>query len=394
VFCFPKQQQYNMSNIDNRKFVGGEDQSPLLPIFKGNRTVYYPGQLACNRSSASNTGVSRKRARLSSALRRYVFRYENGTFVYLATRKGQRNGGRNVKDSQTAGSFQLVANGALPAPYGISFGFSYSGKNGSNEDIYTSDSNSRIRYDSAGTRWVWETRPRNPPPAPPSGPYYVTAFSASTTNTLLNSSTIKEVSWTYVSFPFTTQTPQVPATVSITANAWYNNNDVTNLNKWPIANVDADYGVAGGGAGGGAGPTGGVHSSTSYKWQNREGGFTPERRPACLTDSLLFKCFQGIPLKPYDIVFVEVVWKWFANKISRFFREQLNTNNGRFGYNINDVEWWSPAPFTMQNQKGRIYRIGKLEADTGIGGFDTVTFAQRTRIITTKYTKGGYTALE
>jgi hypothetical protein len=377
-----------MSNIDNRKFVGGEQQSPLLPIFKGPRAVFYPGQLACNRGSGSNSSRDRRGSNSQpySALRRYVFRYENGTFVYLATRKGQRNGGRNIKDTQTAGVFLLTALGAQPAPVNENLNFSFAGKNISNEGIYTINSNSRIRYDSANTRWVWETRPGTIPPAPPSGPYYVTAFSASTPNTLLNSGTINEVAWTYVSYPFTTQAPQVPATVEIRASAWYNNNDVANLNKWPIKNKDADYGPV---------------PPNIRKWQTREGSsdvIVPERRPACLTDSLLFKCFEGIPLKPYEIVFVEVVWKWFANKVSKNNRAMLNAGfdptNGQWGYNVNDVEWWSPAPFKVQNQKGRIYRIGKLEADTGIGGYDTVTLAQRTRIITTKYTKGGHTALE
>ena len=378
-----------MSNIDNRQFVGGEHQSPLLPIFKGRRATYYPGQLACNKGNGNNTAEGRRSNRLSSALRRYVFRYENGTFVYVATRKGQRNGGRNVKDSQTAGVFTLVADSALPSSVNTGpLYFSFSGKNASNEDVYTIDSNSRIRYDSANTRWVWETRPATIPPAPPSGPYYVTAFTASTTNTLLNSSTINEIGWTYVSYPFAAQAPQVPATVGIAASVWYNNNDVTNLNKWPIKNTDADYGVPGR-----------DNNKEKYKWQSRSGGsgpVVPERRIACLTDSLLFKCFEGIPLKPYETVFVEVVWKWFANRVSGYGRRSENAlyNSGTWGYEVDDVEWWSPAPFTAPTQKGRIYRIGKLEADTGIGGYDTVTFAQRTRIITTKYTKGGYTALE
>jgi hypothetical protein len=371
-----------MSNIDNRLFVGGEDQSPLLPIFKGGRKLIYPGQLVGGKGSSNGGKYTYKRERaLKSGLRRYVFRYENGTFVYLATRKGQRNGGRNIKDSQTSGYFCITSYAAMPAPiYYDCYNFSYTGKNGSGESIYTISENSRIRYDSANTRWVWETRPAAVPL--PSGPYYVTAFSASTTNTLLNSSTINQVSWTYVSYPFTTQTPQVPASVDITTRAYYNNNDVANLNKWPIKNVDADY-------------KNGVTDGKYYKWQIKVNAeITPERRPACITDSLLFKCFQGIPLKPYEIVFVDVVWSFFYNRNTR--GQIINAYRDRceWGYDVNTVEWWSPAPFLTQSQKGRAYRIGKLEADTGIGGYDKVTFAQRTRIITTKYSRGGYTALE
>jgi hypothetical protein len=377
-----------MENKDNRLFVDGQDQSPLLPVFKGGRVIIFPGQLVAGSGQASSVTMSgntdRRRGGFKSALRRYVFRYENGTFVYLATRKGQRNGGFNSKLSQTRGYMTITASGALPAPISEFLNFSFSGKNISNESIYTINDNSRIRYDSANTRWVWETRPANTPPTPPSGPYYVTAFTASTSNTLINSGTENEVSWTYVSYPFTTQTPQVPANVSIELLEYYKNNDVASLNKWPIKNVDADY-------------KNGYIDGTTYKWQTKDGqeGIIPERRIDCLTDELLFRCFQGVPLKPYEIVFVEIMWNFLSNKHSKNQITNLFTGSNAFhGYNVNQVEWWSPAPFVTRSQKGRIYRIGKLEADTGIGGYDTVTFAQRTRLVTTKYTKGGFTALE
>jgi len=373
-----------MENKDNRLFVDGQDQSPLLPIFKGKRIKIFPGQLIAGSGNASSLNINgRRRGGLKSALRRYVFRYENGTFVYLATRKGQRNGGFNSKPSQTRGYMYITAPAALPSAIGDYLSFSYSGTNGSGEDIYTINDNGRIRYDSANTRWVWETRP-DLSPAPPSGPYYVTAFSTSTPNTLINSGTINEISWTYVSYPFTTQTPQVPATVVIGLLEYYKNNDVASLNKWPIKNIDADY-------------KNGVIDGTTYKWQTKGGGggVIPERRIDCLSDELLFRCFQGVPLKPYEIVFVEVMWNFLSNKFSRnqIFNSYL-ASNSTWGYDVNQVEWWSAAPFLTQTQKGRIYRIGKLEADTGIGGYDTVTFAQRTRLVTTKYTKGGFTALE
>lgn len=372
-----------MNNKDNRKFVGGEDLDPLLPVFKGNRAKIYPGQLAVNKGGLGGSGYGRRCPTLNSCLRRYVFKYEKDKFVYLATRKGQRNGGFNIKNSQQYGNFNIVAPGAVPTAINEGYGFSYSGKNISDEDIYTIDANSRIRYDSINTRWVWETRPATTPPAPPSGPFYVTAFSSSTTNSLIQSSTENEITWTYVSYPFGAATPQVPATVSISLRYWYNNNDVENLNKWPITNKEVYLGA---------------NKGRTYKWQSRPNG-TPvdEGKPSCLTNDLLFKCFQGIPLKPYEIVFIEIQWTYFAHRISNSRRGGIggyNTYSGSWGYNLSNEEWWSPTPFNTYRQKGRIYRIGKLDADNGVGNTDTVLFAQRTRIVTTKYSKGGYTALE
>lgn len=374
-----------MNYKDNRKFVGGEDLDPLLPVFKGNRAKIYPGQLAANKGGLNGSGLIRRCPTLNSCLRRYIFRYENNTFVYLATRKGQRNGGFNIKNTQQYGVFNISAPGASPSAVNQSYNFSYAGKNNSNEDVYGIDANSRIRYDSTNTRWVWETRPATTPPAPPSGPFYVTAFTDTTSNPLTQSSTTDQITWTYVSFPFGAATPQVPATVSISLRSWYNNNDVVNLNKWPITNKNVELGAFYG---------------RTYKWQSRpegSGAPTPEGRISCLSDELLFKCFQGIPLKPYEIVFVEIQWTFFAHKVSTPRRGGDGgyvPSTGSWGYNISNEEWWSPTPFNTFRQKGRIYRIGKLDADNGVGQTDTVLFAQRTRIVTTKYSKGGYTALE
>ena len=367
-------------NKDNRKFVGGESLDPLLPVFKGKRTLLYPGQLALNKGGYASSGLRRRSHSVNSCLRRYVFRFENDTFVYLATRKGQRNGGFNSKNTQQTGTFYVEAPAALPTAINTVLYFFYIGKNLSNEDVYRISANSQIRYDSANTRWVWETRPATTPPAPPSGPFYVTAFSSTTSNTLINSGTINEVTWTYVSDPFNTATPQVPATISIQLRAWYNNNDKANLNKWPIINTDANYGPL---------------TWKTYKWQSSNG---PEKRPRCLTDSILFKCFEGVPLKAYETVFIEIQWTFFANRVPKYYRNGdggWSVYSGYWGFNnISDIEWWSPMPYKEYSQKGRIYRIGKLDADHGVGGIDTVIFEQRTRVITTKYSKGGFTALE
>jgi hypothetical protein len=49
---------------------------------------------------------------------------------------------------------------------------------------------------------------------------------------------------------------------------------------------------------------------------------------------------------------------------------------------IRTGEWFTPNPVTILDQKGLIYRIGKLEKDSGIDKYDKVTFAQRTRVLT------------
>ena len=78
---------------------------------------------------------------------------------------------------------------------------------------------------------------------------------------------------------------------------------------------------------------------------------------------------------------------------SNMFYEYLDAPTYR-GYNLHDVEWFSPKPFYTRRQKGRVYRIGKLAKSNSVGQYDIVTFAQRTRIVTTKWYRGGNTALE
>jgi len=382
-------------NNNNRKFIGNEDKPALLPVYKGARRTYYPGQLALGKS-ASRSGIqgnSTKKARRAknTALRRYVFKYENNTFVYLATRKGQRNGGFDSTPSKTAINVDINVAGLLIT---INQDFTFKSKIDGAETWQSSNESgrSRIIYDLANTRWVWQTRLNAV------DPWYDNAFSSSTDNTLGNSGTINEVTWTYIANPYTTGTPQLPAIVTITKLFYYKNNSIDKLNKWPIQNVNADLKIK---------PDEDIPSSEGYKWQT---GNNNSGRLPCLSDGLLFRCFEGIPLKPYDIVFVEIVWTFFSNKVrgnakrGHGYGPPLDEvlKLGQFGYKtingsddgINSIEWWSPAPFKQESQKGRIYRIGKLEADTGIGGYDKVIFAQRTKIVTTRFQRGGFTALE
>ena len=355
-------------NDENRLFVDSGVTDPLPPIYKGRKIRIWPGQLAkrtgtFNQANGSTSGHRR------FGLRRYIFRYEGDKFVYLATRKGQRNGGNTSTPQQSIVTFNIT----VPNVYNASLNFTYTGKNDNNEDVYAESANSRIRYNSALTRWEWETRPQ-PLTGPPTGPFYTNAYSQATTNTIKNSGAKNQIRWTYVSDPWDTATPELPATVKFGVKQWFNNNSVDNLNQWPITNTDMNFGK---------------YPGITYKWVVPGG----ENRPDCITDDILFKCFQGINLKNYDTVFIEVMWTWFENR--RF--------NGKFwGYSpdfgtansIHNYEWWSPKPFLTKRQKGRIYRIGILDGNNGVGNTDKVLFAQRTRVVTTKYMRGGNTALD
>ena len=96
-----------MSNIDYRLFVGSENKEPLTPIFKGKKKVLiYPGDLNDNVKSCINKARNNTKGQ-KSGLRRYIFRYNKGTFEYLATRMGQRNGGYNSTPNQTLIQFSV-----------------------------------------------------------------------------------------------------------------------------------------------------------------------------------------------------------------------------------------------------------------------------------------------
>jgi hypothetical protein len=369
-----------MNNQDYRLFTDSDVIDPLPPLYKGRTILIYPGQLtkATNAKSGrigygGNPNIVKSRM---LGLRRYIFRYEGNKFVYLATRKGQRNGGLNSKPSQTKINFQLSG-----PQFSVNRDFAFTNINDDNEEIWTESNFSIIKYNNLANRWEWLTRPVPVPPALP-GQFFVNAYTQPTSNSLRNTGSIDEIQWTYVTDPWVTATPEVPVTLTtIETIVWYNNNSIDNLNKWPIKNVDADD-----------------EWGTPKKWQTFDGGtLIPDRRPDCLNDAYLTKCFQGINLKHYDTVFVEVMWRYFSNRNDKEYTNDLVT----WGYDsqydresIHNVEWWSPRPVKIKRQKGRVYRIGILEADTGIGGFDKVLFAQRTRVITTDYKRGGQTALE
>jgi hypothetical protein len=363
-------------NFDNRIFVDSGVEEPLPPLFKGGKQKFFPGQMVRHSSKGIRDGSTGQDKFRREGLRRYVFRYENGKFIYLATRKGQRNGGFNSKPTQTNVQLYLsdLQNNGLA-------GGTFTALSGSDLTLqYKESENSILKYNINLTRWEWSTRPSL------TASFVPQAFSGPTSNIFRNSGAVNEVPWTYVQNAWTTGTPEIPAIAVIIPSEWYNNNSVANLNKWPIKNIDADYGV---------------DPSFLKPWQKKSNLGTvvdPDRRIDGLTDDFLNRCFAGVNLKNYSVVFVEVFWRFRLNKadIKNTTVVQPTYKNSSWGYwdQIHDQEWWSPKPFLGHTQKGRVYRIGILEADTGVGGFDKVLWAQRTRIITTRRTRGGRTALD
>ena len=312
-----------MNNIANNQFVDGVD-TYLPPLWKGSEITYYPGW-----SYSVQTG-----------LRRYVFRHEKNSFIYVATRQGQRNSGEALNNpSLTYNILDTVSN--------ITFNPTFNYESAS---LWRQSSNSYMEYDGATQRWEWFVRP-NQGNAPAPYPFVLSAYSGTTTKLLPDTSTVNQVDW-FINY----STPNLPATVTIDPAFSFNNSSLAGLNSWPIKNTDESGG---------------------------------EGRPQCITDDLIFKLFQGIPLKVYDIVFVEVVWRkmmtaGIQNSVAGFPVGKRNL----YTFIQDNEEWFTPHPVAIKNQKGLIYRIGKLEKDTGIGNFDKVTFAQRTRVLTQK-TKGG-----
>jgi len=392
-----------MNNIDYRLFVGSENKEPLPPIFKGKKQVLiYPGdlndQIHGKLSSRRKAGKSTK-----SGLRRYIFRYNKGTFEYLATRMGQRNGGNNSTPNQTF--LKIIVPNSFNVPtlsaYPVQLDFKSKGKvnldSTVSKETFVYNANSIINYNTALTRWEWKTRPATIPPTPPGGAFNITAYSSSTTVPLREASTLNGIVWTFrgnPNEPIGGSDPELVGRVEIENKQWFNNNTISNLNQWPIKNKDAQ---------------GGLMPLYPYKWmthqwlQRHDGNgtyayTTLDGRPDCLSDEFLFKCFKGVELQEYEIVFVEVVWRYMQNMchddgVNGIVFYGNNVPNYR-GYNLHNVEWFSPKPFYTRRQKGRVYRIGKLAKSNPVGDFDTVTFAQRTRIVTTRWYKGGNTALE
>lgn len=319
----------------------------LPPLYKGSVIETIPG---------------RSQRQYNGGLRRYIFRYENNQFIYVATQLGQRNGGND--STQPGIQFNIDVPGYVPpggdhydvAPGTYSFAYS-------TPTLYIQGGNSKIVYTSG--RWEWQTR-KDPNPGDPPLPFTVQAYCSPTSNSLVNAGTINQIDWFYTE----KDTPiDYPATVGINNLSFYNNDSVYKMNLWPIQNK---------------------------AYSQNAGQNTTDPLPTCITQALIQRCFQGVPLKCYEIVFIEVSWIKInpPNTTSKFARW------GRFNSRIKAYEddvsngtdafcWWVPNSVYIQSEKGRVYRIGKLKEYNGNGKTDVVTWAQFTRVQTTKTSRGG-----
>lgn len=290
----------------HQQFVDSVVDLDLPPLYKGNATTFYP-TLFTERAS------KRK-------LRRYIFKYNsNGTFDYITTRQGQRNGGNNVKlqDSQInviltdpSNNFSVLRNQNFTII---------------NENLYTFGSN--VRIVKVNGRFLWQEKPIR------TFVFSTVYYSDATENPLETADKENDVNW----FEEGTNKYVIASSDRV---VYYNNNTLAGLNSWPIQNTNIN-----------------------------------ETRPEMLDDAYLARCFSDVPLDSYDIVFVEVVWKTYTNKSE----------------NESESPLWLGESFTVPDEKGRVYRVGKLAASNGVGEYDLVTFAHRTRIKTSRTARGGNT---
>ena len=332
--------QYNMNNQFNDSFLNIN----LPPLYKGNTIETVPG---------------RSQRRQNTGLRRYIFRYENNQFTYLATQLGQRNGGNDATNPGV--NFEISVPGYV-APGGINYDippstyfFAYS-----SPTLYVDGVNSKLVYTSG--RWEWQTRAQANPPLS----FTTQAYSSPTSNSLVNAGTINQIDWFYTE----KDTPiDYPATVTITNQSFYNNDSVYKMNLWPIQNK--------------------IYKSAS-------GQDTTNPLPTCVTQGLLQRCFQGVSLKSYEVVFIEVNWIKinFADTTLRLGKWGRRNSSLRSFYTevtngTDNYCWWVPNTVNIPEEKGRIYRIGKLKEYNGNGKTDVVTWAQFTQIRTTRTNRGG-----
>lgn len=295
-----------------KQFVDSVVDLELCPIYKGNLVTFYPTTISIGNSNVGSNKIS--------SLRRYIFRYNsNGSYEFLATRHGQRNGGNNVTlaDSQINVTITDPANGFAVL------------KNQNftivDDNLFTAGSN--VRIIKSNQRYLWQEKPIR-------GFIFSTLYySDATENLLQNADKENEVNWYE-------EGSNKYVIASNSRVVYYNNNTLAGLNSWPIQNAD----------------------------------LSSETRPEMLDDAYLARCFYNVPLEAYDIVFVEVQWKKYFNRD-----------------NFDDTPQWLGESFTVPEEKGRVYRIGKLAASNGVGEYDIVTFAQRTRIKTTSSKRGGET---
>lgn len=293
-----------------QQFVDSIVDLDLPPLYKGTLTTFYPTTISTGNSTV---GFTKKHW-----LRRYIFKYNsNGSYDFITTRQGQRNGGNNVtlQDSQI--------NVVITDPSDNFAELKNRNFTKVSDNLYSSGSN--VRIIKVNQRYLWQEKPIR------TFVFSTLYYSDATPNFLETADKQNDVNWF-----------QQGSDKYVIANnsriVYYNNNTLAGLNSWPIQNANIN-----------------------------------ETRPEMLDDAYLARCFADVPLDAYDIVFVEVAWMRYVNKESYPSTEPV----------------WLGESFTVPNEKGRVYRVGKLAASNGVGEYDVVTFAHRTRIKTTKTKRGG-----
>jgi hypothetical protein len=182
-----------------------------------------------------------------------------------------------------------------------------------------------IRIIKSNGRFLWQERTEG------SAVFSTLYYSEPTSNPLQSADKENNVNWFQ-------QTTNKYVVTNINRVVYYNNNTLAGLNSWPIQNENLS-----------------------------------DLKPEMLDDAYLSKCFSNVSLNAYDIVFVEVLWKEYINKTKT----------------KADYQVWLGDSFTVPAKKGRVYRVGKLAKSNGVGEYDVITVAQRTKIRTTKAKRGG-----
>jgi hypothetical protein len=311
----------------HKQFVDNVSDVSLPPLYRGALRTFYPSTI--------------KRQKSGDKLRRYIFNYNsNGSFDFITTRLGQRNGGNDIRPEE------VQVNVTITDPANNFAVLRSRNFNKIFNNLYTFGQVTRIIY--VNQIYYWQER--QPGEQVFSNIYY----SAPTPNSLENADKENDVNW----FEFGSNKYVIANNSGI---GFYNNNTLVGLNNWPIQNEEVK-----------------VKQYTIQDNQNVNvfsNTLVTETRPIMLDDSYLHKCFRDVNLQAYDTVFVDVFWREYTN------RTQFRASR----------PMWIGEPFTVPVLKGRVYRVGTLAKSNGVGEFDVVTYAQRTKIKTTRRKRGGNT---
>jgi hypothetical protein len=310
-----------------KQFVDNVSDITLPPLYRGALRTFYPSTI--------------KRQKSGDKLRRYIFNYNsNGSFDFISTMLGQRNGGNNIRQEE------MQINVTITDPENNFAILKSRNFNKIFNNLYTFGQVTRIIY--VNQIYYWQERQAGEQVF--SNLYY----SSPTPNALEDADKEGDVNW----FEFGTNKYVIANNTGL---GFYNNNTLIGLNSWPIKNQEIkvkEYIILDN------------QSVNTYSET-----LVTETRPSMLDDAYLHKCFYNVNLNAYDTVFVEVLWKEYTNRT--IFRASR--------------PMWIGEPFTVPVLKGRVYRVGTLVKSNNINNHYIVTYAQRTKIKTTRTKRGGNT---